>query len=198
MNKQKLASFQWKVSKEHDGILLRSFLREIHHISKRSLVQIKFGGGRILVNGEVTTVRTILREHDNVAVYLPTERVSNTMQPEHQQLDLVYEDEHLLVVNKQAGTATIPSREHPKGTLANLILGYYEQRKIAATFHAVNRLDKDTSGLLIVAKHRHAHATLSRLLKSKGLSVSIPRFVQGLSSLVPESLTSRLDVNLRA
>ena len=60
---------------------------------------------------------------------------------------------------------TIPSREHPTGSLANGLAGYYKKRGLAATIHIVTRLDRDTSGLVLVAKHRHIHHLLSEQQK---------------------------------
>lgn len=178
MNNQ-LATLQWTVGSNCDKQLLRLFLRETCQISKRALAEIKFNGGRILLNGQEVTVRSIVHQGDQVTVSLPAETVSRTVQPEKLAVDIVYEDEHLLVINKKAGMATIPSREHPLHTLANAVLGYYAEKGIPATFHAVNRLDKDTSGLLLVAKHRLAHNRLSKLQQAGKLKRYYQAFVEG-------------------
>ncbi|WP_332689148.1 RluA family pseudouridine synthase [Halalkalibacter lacteus] len=158
-----LATLKWQVDGNWNNQLLRLFLRDYCQISKRALADIKFNGGLLLQNGKEVTVRTLLKEGDDITVCLPQEKVSESLEPENLNLDIVYEDEHLLVINKVAGVPTIPSREHPVHTLANAVLGYYVKKSIFATFHAVNRLDKDTSGLLLVAKHRLAHDRLSKL-----------------------------------
>ncbi|MFC0469530.1 RluA family pseudouridine synthase [Halalkalibacter kiskunsagensis] len=158
-----LATLKWGVDGSWDNQLLRLFLRDYCQISKRALADIKFNGGLLLQNGNEVTVRTLIKEGDEITVCLPQEKASSSLQPENLELDIVFEDEHLLVINKVAGMPTIPSREHPVHTLANAVLGYYVKKSICATFHAVNRLDKDTSGLLIVAKHRLAHDRLSKL-----------------------------------
>ncbi len=178
MNNQ-LATLQWIVGSDCDKLLLRLFLRERCQLSKRALADIKFNGGRILLNGQDVTVRAIIRKGDQVMVSLPAETVSPTVQPEAIEIDIVYEDEHVLVINKEAGMATIPSREHPNHTLANAVLGYYKQKEIPATFHAVNRLDKDTSGLLLVAKHRLAHDRLSKLQQDGKLKRYYLALVEG-------------------
>ncbi|GAE37067.1 RluA family pseudouridine synthase [Halalkalibacter akibai] len=161
-----VALLNWKVEDDWNNQLLRLFLKEKCHISKRALADIKFNDGLILVNNQEVTVRTTLRTGDHVQIGLPNEQISTTLVPEFVPLDIGYEDDHLLVVNKTAGMPTIPSREHPTGSLANAIIGYYSMNHHPATFHAVNRLDKDTSGLLIIAKHRLAHDRLSKLQQS--------------------------------
>ncbi|NEU29646.1 RluA family pseudouridine synthase [bacterium LRH843] len=158
-----MATLRWTVGSNCNKQLLRFFLREQCYISRRALADIKFNGGLILLNGNEVTVRAVVQEGDTVTISLPAEMVSESLSPENIPLHIIYEDEHLLVIHKEAGMPTIPSREHPTHTLANAVLGYYENKKIPATFHAVNRLDKDTSGLLLVAKHRLAHDRLSKL-----------------------------------
>ncbi len=157
----------WKVPENWNEALLRTFLRDFCHISKRGLADIKFNGGCITLNGEEVTVRKVIETNDLVHVYLPPEETSPSLRPEKGPFEIVYEDDHVLVINKEAGIATIPSREHPTNTLANFVLDYYESQQIKTTFHAVNRLDKDTSGLLIIAKHRLAHDRLSKLQQAK-------------------------------
>lgn len=162
MNKY-IATLSWNVGSDCDEQLLRFFLRERCLLSRKAITDIKFNGGCILLNGMEVTVRAVVHEGDLVTVHLPAEKVSDAVQAESIEMDIVYEDEHLLVINKQAGMPTIPSREHPDQTLANAMLGYFQKKGIPATFHAVNRLDKDTSGLLLIAKHRFAHDRLSKL-----------------------------------
>ncbi|TWI53282.1 RluA family pseudouridine synthase [Halalkalibacter nanhaiisediminis] len=174
-----IATLKWIVGSDCDKQLLRLFLREHCQISKKALAEIKFNGGRIFLNGQEVTVRAMIHEGDQVIIMLPAETVSNAVQPEKVDINIVYEDEHLLVMNKEAGMATIPSREHPHHTLANAVLGYYKEKGIPATFHAVNRLDKDTSGLLVVAKHRLAHDRLSKLQQVGKLKRYYQAIVEG-------------------
>lgn len=152
---------KWEVKKEHDGLLLREFLH-IMELSKRALTDIKFQGGKILVNNEEKTVRTIVKEHDLITVYFPIEKPSKELVAQAVPFGIVYEDEALLVVNKPAGISSIPSREHPNGTLANGILHYYQQIGLQSTIHIVTRLDKDTSGLMLIAKNRYVHYLFSK------------------------------------
>lgn len=148
---------QFKLTfKATQKILLREALAK-WGISKRSLTSIKFDGGTLLVNGQVKTVRHPLTEGDVVTVLFPLEEVSEGLIRQKGQLDIVYEDDVLFIVNKQAGQSTIPSREHPSGTLANFVAYYYEEMSIPSTVHILTRLDKDTSGLVCLVKNRHIH-----------------------------------------
>ncbi|HSJ37847.1 MAG TPA: RluA family pseudouridine synthase [Planococcus sp. (in: firmicutes)] len=142
----------------------KGLLREALHgwgISKRTLASVKYGGGQILVNGNEVTVRHPLEVGDAVTVVFPFEELGKGLQPENGELDIVHEDEALLIVDKPPLQNTIPSREHPFGSLANLVAGHFEKHQIPATLHIVTRLDRDTSGLVCIAKNRHIHHMLS-------------------------------------
>jgi 23S rRNA pseudouridine1911/1915/1917 synthase len=154
----------WKITEKDEGKLVREFLKE-QNISRTALTDIKFHGGGIYVNGKFVTVRHVLRAGEVLEVHFPPERRSVDMVPQPLPLSIVYEDDYLLVVNKPPFMSTIPSREHPTGTLANALLYYYDQQQLPTTIHVVTRLDRDTSGLLLVAKHRHVHHLLSELQK---------------------------------
>lgn len=67
-------------------------------------------------------------------------------------LCIVYEDDAVLVINKEANMSTIPSREHPSGSVANALLSHYDKQYLPSTVHIVTRLDRDTSGLMLIAK----------------------------------------------
>jgi 23S rRNA pseudouridine1911/1915/1917 synthase len=94
-------------------------------------------------------------------------------------LDILFEDQYLLVVNKPAGMSTIPSREHPTGSLANALVGYYEEIGLSATSHIVTRLDRDTSGIVLIAKHRHVHHLLSKQQKNGNVKRTYEALAEG-------------------
>lgn len=149
-------------------------------ISKRALTAIKFDGGDILVNGVEQTVRYLLKIGDEVTIRFPQEQVSEGLVAEDGTLDIVYEDASILVLNKPAYQSTIPSREHPTGSVANLLRGYFEQQNLASTAHIVTRLDRDTSGLMIVAKHRHIHHLMSEQQKKGTVHREYEAIVHGV------------------
>jgi 23S rRNA pseudouridine1911/1915/1917 synthase len=139
-----------------EEVLLREALSK-WGISKRTLTSIKFEGGCLLVNGHEKTVRHPLSKGEIVSVVFPAEEVSPGLIRQEGKLDIIYEDEVLLVVNKPSGQPTIPSREHPSGTLANFVAYYYEIMSIPSTVHILTRLDRDTSGIVCLVKNRHIH-----------------------------------------
>lgn len=144
-----------------EPILLREALGK-WGISKRTLTSIKFDGGSLLVNGQEKTVRHPLSVGDVVTVLFPYEEVSAGLIRQEGPLEIIYEDDVLLIVNKPPGQSTIPSREHPSNTLANYVAHYYEEMSIPSTVHILTRLDRDTSGLVCLVKNRHIHHIMNQ------------------------------------
>lgn len=158
---------EWTVTEKDEGKTVRQFLHD-HKVSRTSLKAIKYQGGAIFVNRQSVTVREILRTGDEVTIVFPEESPSPVLVPEPLDLSIVYENQAFLIVNKPAGMATLPSPDHPSGTLANGLVHYYQEHNIAATPHIVTRLDVNTSGLVLIARHRHIHH-LFNLQQQEGL-----------------------------
>ncbi|MDM5328287.1 RluA family pseudouridine synthase [Neobacillus sp. CF12] len=178
---------QWEVNKLQAGQIIKEFLKK-EEISRIALTDIKFGGGKILVNGMEVNVRYMLNEGEVLTVIFPPENPSEGMAGEKIPLEILFEDQFLLVVNKPAGMSTIPSREHPTGSLANALVGYYEEIGIRATSHIVTRLDRDTSGIVLVAKHRHVHHLLSKQQQNGNVKRTYEAFAQGSLKLEKGSI----------
>ncbi len=170
---------EWTISTLDNGKLVREFLRE-QDISKTALTDIKFAGGSITMNGAPVTVRHCLMEGEVLKVVFPPEKPSLDLKPQNLPIHIVYEDPYVLVVNKPPYQLSIPSREISTGSLANGLLYYYQSTAVNATVHLVNRLDQDTSGLLLVAKHRHIHHLLSEEQKAGRLKRTYEAIVHGV------------------
>ena len=177
MNDQRF-TIQFEVS---EPTLLREAI-QAYGISKRALTSIKFDGGQITVNGSEQNVRYRLKPGDLVTIKFPLEEASDGLLPEHGELEIVYEDEAVLVVNKPAGMSSIPSREHPTGSMANYVLGYFAERGIHSTIHIVTRLDRDTSGIMCIAKHRHIHHIMSEMQKTGKIQREYEAIAHGVVS----------------
>ncbi|WP_439647406.1 RluA family pseudouridine synthase [Aquibacillus saliphilus] len=169
----------WAISMEHNGMLVKDYLMSVQGFSRRLLKAVKFQGGSILVNGENATVRRVLMVGDEIAIVLPEETKGTFMEAENLPLEIVYEDNDVLVINKPAKIASIPSLHHSSGTIANGILGYYRAHNLTYTVHIVTRLDRDTSGLLLVAKHRFSHSLLSKDQKQGKVNRSYYAIIEG-------------------
>lgn len=171
--------FQLQFINEVEQELLRDAIAR-WGISKRALTAIKFDGGSLLVNGEERNVRHRLTAGDVVTIIFPVEEASEGLIAEQGGLTVVYEDEAVLLVDKPAYMSSIPSREHPNGTLANLVFGYFAQQQLASTVHIVTRLDRDTSGLMLIAKHRHIHHLMSEQQKKGQIHREYEAVVEGI------------------
>ncbi|MBB5179098.1 23S rRNA pseudouridine1911/1915/1917 synthase [Planomicrobium koreense] len=174
---KQLNPFQLTYAAKENGIL-REALSD-WGISKRTLASVKYGGGLILVNGAEVTVRHIVEKGDAVTVIFPLEELGGGLKAEPGPLKIIHEDEALLIVDKPALQNTIPSREHPGGSLANFVAQHFEDNGVPATLHIATRLDRDTSGLVCIAKNRHIHHMLSLQQQSKRMKRQYEAFVHG-------------------
>lgn len=168
------------ISNEYHGVMLKDYLKEIIHISKRALTDIKHNGGDLLVNGSSVTVRYMLKSDDELVIYFPPEVRGHGLAPEDIPLDIKYEDNHIVVINKPPNMAVIPSKIHHTNTLSHALIHHYDINNIPSTIHIVNRLDRNTSGLILVAKHRYSHFVLSTQQKSGNISRTYQAIVHGI------------------
>lgn len=156
---------------------LRDVLQGSYGVSRRLLTKAKYSG-EILVNGVYTYVTQKLRAGDLVIVRLPPDEVEH-IEPVEMPLAIRYEDEDLLIVTKPPGLVVHPTRTHPTATLANGVIAYYRAKGERHSFRPVNRLDKDTSGLMIVAKNQWVHEQCSRMQKERTLKRTYQAIVHG-------------------
>lgn len=161
----KQLTFNWIIRGTSNGKRLRDYLLKEKLISRHALKDIKFKGGALYVNDRPVTVRYELKEGDQVTVCFPEEEVSEYMKPLDLPLDILYEDDHFIAINKPADLPTIPSRFRSKESLAQGVLHYYQENGIASTIHPINRLDRNTTGIVLFAKHRYGHSLMSRQQK---------------------------------
>ncbi|GAY79803.1 ribosomal large subunit pseudouridine synthase D [Apilactobacillus micheneri] len=122
----------------------------------------------VKVNDELKKPKYDLKQGDNVVINIPEPKTLD-LEPENIPLDIVYEDNDVLVVNKPQGMVVHPSPGHSDHTLVNALLFHTPLSNINGTFRPgiVHRIDKDTSGLLMIAKNNDAHKSLSEQLKAK-------------------------------
>ncbi|RLK64201.1 RluA family pseudouridine synthase [Atopobacter sp. AH10] len=154
--------FIW-ISDHEEPLSMKAFLKR-QGVSRKFLTHAKFHG-QITLNGEWVTVRASVKKGDRVGLIVEDEEGHETVRPSYEDIPIVYEDRDLLVVNKPAGISSLPSKAHPDRSLANRIRGYYMKNNYSdQVIHVVTRLDKCTSGVVLVAKHRFAHALLDQAL----------------------------------
>lgn len=164
-------------------VKIKTFLKK-HDISKGLLAKIKYEGGAIVVNGQPQNATYLLDIGDHLRIEIPSEEdLTGKLEPIAHPLDIVYEDDHFMLINKPAGFASIPSVLH-SSTIANFVKGYYiEQGYENKQVHIVTRLDRDTSGLMLFAKHGYAHARLDKQLQQKLIQKRYFALVHGTGKL---------------
>ncbi|MBD3317072.1 MAG: RluA family pseudouridine synthase, partial [Chitinivibrionales bacterium] len=156
------------VGSEYEGMRLDLFLARQLHDRSRAKVQKAIAAGGVLVNGQPAQKRTVVAEGNVIDVdfgKFPSSEPSHA-QPQDIPLEILYEDEYLLAVNKPAGLVVHPGSGNPSGTLVNALV--YHVTNLSDGYRPdrpgiVHRLDKDTSGVVLVAKTDCVHAALGEL-----------------------------------
>jgi 23S rRNA pseudouridine1911/1915/1917 synthase len=190
-----------KVSPENTGKRLDAFLAEQIEGWSRSRLQRLVEDGDVLVNEKQVKPSYKIRENDEVDIDL-VEAPTAAFEPENIPLDIVYEDKYLAVINKPAGMVVHPGAGNPTRTLANAIAWHFLQKpdreggldqsvdslslphgrasaSVGDRVGIVHRLDKDTSGLIVVAKDEQTHEALSNQFRDREVSKSYVALVHG-------------------
>jgi len=151
---------QYTLTTEDEDLLVKELLQRKFQFSSRLIRQLKLVENTLMLDGKPCR----LRDHGKAGQVLSCEYPEETsyFAPENIPLDVRYEDDDLLVINKQPFLIVHPTNNYQEHTLANAITYYMQERNETYKLRFVNRLDRDTSGLIIVAKNSHAQDFLSR------------------------------------
>ena len=155
---------------DENGINYRldSYIAENTNIS-RSQIQKLISEGKVLLNGEIPN-KKVKTELDDEIVFEYEEKTLTDIKPENIELDIIYEDEDVIVIQKPKNMVVHPAVGNPSGTIVNALLYHCKELSDINGYYRpgiVHRIDKDTSGLLVCAKNNAAHAFLSEQLKDK-------------------------------
>lgn len=172
-----MSTLEKKVSKEYEGATIREFLKEDLGLSSR-LIRRSSIEKRILVNKKEVRMRYIVHTGDLVQINLQSDESQN-ITPEKMDLDIVYEDEDILVINKKPYMVVHPTKTYQSGTLANGVLFYFKETNQNCIVRLVSRLDMNTSGLIIIAKNQFAHMALSKEMEENNLEKRYLAIVHG-------------------
>ena len=154
------------------GRRVEDFLRR-QGFSSRSLTRLRKEKGSLLCNGLPVRTVDLLQEGDLLEAVFPEEQPDSRLAVSHIPVEIVYEDRDLLVYNKPPGMACHTSRGQYTDTLANVFAGYCQRKGLSLAFRPVNRLDKDTSGLVLCAKNPRAAQWFSGVPLPNGRSRSV-------------------------
>lgn len=145
---------KFNVEPEYDNMQAKRYLKQVHGLSARLITRLKNTPNGILMDGELLRAVDNVKSGSTITINLPQERLSEYIEPVKGELDIVYEDEFLLAVNKPPFMPVHPVKQHQTDTLANTVTFYAESRGESYVFRAHNRLDRDTSGIVLIAKDK--------------------------------------------
>ena len=177
------------VPEETQGTRLDKFLPEIFPTFSRGVWQKVISNGGVIINGKCASSNKIkLSEGDIIEVQMPSDDNEIPLpQPEDIQFDILFEDDNVLVINKKAGIIVHPGDGNPAGTIVNaLLFKYNKSLNFGEIFEdkyrpgIVHRLDKDTSGALIVAKNEESLVSLKSAFKNREVKKTYYAIVQGV------------------
>ena len=137
--------------------------------SSQNLVDLRKTTGNIFINGEYALQKRIIESGEVLTVHIIENEASENIIPVNLPLEIVYEDGDLLVINKPANMPVHPSMDNFDNTMANALAWYFEKQNKPFVFRCINRLDRDTSGLTIVAKHKLSAGILCLDVASKSV-----------------------------
>ena len=155
------------IGPELTGIKVDTLLKRHLGLSGTVVRRIKWLPDGILLDGRRVNTRCIPKAGEVLSVRLSDPERRSGIVPAPGPLDIVYEDQDLLVLNKAPGVSVHPGPGHYSDTIGNYLLSYYDSKGEEGDFHPVHRLDRGTSGLLVVAKHPHAQEVLKRQLHTQ-------------------------------
>lgn len=156
----------YTISPSDEDKTIRTFLRE-HYYPVKIITYFKHTDNSVCLNGDPVFLNTLLKTADILTINYIEEDDSENIVPVPLPFKIVYEDDDILVVDKPADMPVHPAINNFENTLANGIAFYFKEKNEHFVFRCINRLDRNTSGLLIVAKHRLASAILSDFMKNR-------------------------------
>ncbi|OHW62130.1 ribosomal large subunit pseudouridine synthase D [Andreesenia angusta] len=171
---ESVVSFEVKADSDN----LEQFLKREYDVSSR-LIKKMVRERSIFLNGEKVRRNVSVKKGDTVSLLMDDEDDNNLPEPEIE-LDIIYEDIDLVVLNKRPFTVVHTTQGHPIGTIANGLAYYFLENKIKKKIRFINRLDRDTSGVLLVGKNSFAHQQISKQFKDNTVEKTYLTVVDGV------------------
>ena len=150
MTKERIIHYQ--IPNSYEGHKISEFLRN-QGISTKSIIRLKSDVENVLLNDEPGFINRILKKDDRLTLCVKELESSKKIPPVDLPLSIIYEDEDILIVNKPANMPIHPSMNNYENTLGNAVAYYYMKKREPFLYRCINRLDRDTTGLTILAKH---------------------------------------------
>lgn len=172
-----MSTIKKRVPKEFEGRKIREFLKEELGLSSR-LIKSAAIDKRIFVDKKAIKMNYVIKGNEEVVIDL-CKKESQNINPEKMELDIVYEDDDIIVINKRPNMVVHPTKRYQSGTLANGLLYYFKETNQNCIVRLVSRLDMDTSGVIIVAKNQYAHMKLSKEMEENNVEKRYIAIVHG-------------------
>ena len=158
---------------------LKDLLKNYFYVSDRLICKLK-RENRLIINNKNVYINQILNIQDEVNINLDFEEESDNIVPTKMNLNILYEDDAILVIDKPQGISIHPSQGHFDNSLANGVKYYFDEIGLKRKIRLVNRLDKDTSGIVIFAKNDYIHECFIKQMKSKNYVKKYLGIVEGI------------------
>lgn len=172
-----MAKFKYIVTEEDKGLPVKTLIRRRFSFSSRLMSKLKYQH-LVFLNGEEVAGWITPEVGDEISIKLPEEK--SDFPAEDIPIYPVYEDDDLLIINKQPGVTVHPTKGHPSHTIANGLMTYMDKTSQVFKVRFVNRLDMDTTGLLIIAKNSHAQDEVTKQMKAKTTEKRYKAIVNGI------------------
>ena len=170
---------EYIISEESKGLRLDLAISNEYDQYSRSLIQKWIKKEKILLNGKITKAKEILNINDKITIF-PEENINpDIIIPENIEINVNYEDDDILVINKNSGIVVHPAESVKKGTIANGLVFKYPDLVNLPRSGLIHRLDKDTSGLLIIAKNLKSFTFLTKILQERKIFKQYIAIVHG-------------------
>ena len=169
---------RYKIEEQDANKTIGDFLREKGY-SRAVIIQLKKDENGIRKNGMWAGVNENLKSQDTLDICLKETKASEKIVPIQTTLDILYEDEDILVINKPHNMPIHPSVNNYDNTLANAVTGYFKNKEREYVFRCINRLDRDTTGITIIAKNLLSSSILSKSIEKREISRIYIAFVEG-------------------
>ncbi|TDG00440.1 RluA family pseudouridine synthase [Paenibacillus piri] len=180
------------VPEEEEGFYLKTILQNRMLLSRKLLSRLKLTERGITVNGERHYISVRVHAGDKVEVRMVQEE-SDDILPQELPLDILYEDEQLLVLNKAAGMIVHPTHGHYVNTLANGVVFYWQQQGKSYRFRPIHRLDQETSGTIAVAKNPFVHQQVSEQMQAHQVKKEYIALVHGVIGIDEGTVNEPID-----
>lgn len=173
-------NLQYKIKEKDKGKTIHMFLKEKKY-SRSAIIALKKTKTGILKNGLWARVTESLETGDVLAISLKEEASSDNIVPKKRPLDILYEDADILVLNKACDTPIHPTLNNYDNTLANGVMYYYKNQGKSFVFRCLTRLDRNTTGVTILAKNLISSGILSKQMQEGVISRAYVAFVEGIT-----------------